>query len=150
VTKATANRSLYFTRKSPNEESEVSKASSDEASVESEDFIASPSSEEDEDVESNFEDEDGEVSHRPQKQAKKSSTQKGTGKKAYAAPTSELWRPGVKTGLGPGTQVVIQKPKARDAGSTPYTDERIHPNTMLFLKDLAANNDRQWLKSELL
>jgi hypothetical protein len=56
----------------------------------------------------------------------------------------ELWKPGAK--LVPGTQLIIKKPKARDAGDTPYTDETIHPNTMLFLKDLAANNDRQWLK----
>jgi hypothetical protein len=61
---------------------------------------------------------------------------------------SELWRPGVPTGSEPGTQVIIKKPKARDAGKTPYTDSTIHPNTMLFLKDLAANNDRGWLKSE--
>lgn len=61
---------------------------------------------------------------------------------------AELWRPGVKTGLGPGTQVIVKKPKARETGSTPYTDDTIHPNTMLFLGDLAANNDREWLKSE--
>jgi len=56
----------------------------------------------------------------------------------------ELWKPGAK--LEPGTRLVIKKPKARDAGDTPYLDHTIHPNTMLFLKDLAANNDRQWLK----
>ena len=56
----------------------------------------------------------------------------------------ELWKPGAK--LEPGTQLVIKKPKARDAGDIPYLDHTIHPNTMLFLKDLAANNDRQWLK----
>ncbi|KAH6351607.1 hypothetical protein HBI37_037130 [Parastagonospora nodorum] len=56
----------------------------------------------------------------------------------------ELWKSGAK--LAPGTQVIIKKPKARDAGDTPYTDDTIHPNTMLLLKDLAANNDRQWLK----
>ncbi|CAA9960191.1 DUF2461 domain containing protein [Pyrenophora teres f. maculata] len=60
------------------------------------------------------------------------------------ADEKELWRPGAK--LEPGTQLVIKKPKARDAGDTPYLDHTIHPNTMLFLKDLAANNDRQWLK----
>jgi hypothetical protein len=53
---------------------------------------------------------------------------------------------GVKGGLGPGTQVVIKKPRARSPGDTPYTDETIHPNTMLFLEELAANNNRQWLK----
>lgn len=56
----------------------------------------------------------------------------------------ELWKHGAK--LTPGTQVIIKRPKAREAGDTPYTDETIHPNTMLFLKDLAAHNDRTWLK----
>lgn len=56
----------------------------------------------------------------------------------------ELWKPGAK--LEPGTKLVIKKPKARDAGDTPYLDHTIHPNTLLFLKELAANNDRNWLK----
>ena len=60
---------------------------------------------------------------------------------------SELWRQGVKAGLGPGTEMVIKRPKPRDAGNVPYTDTTIHPNTMLFLGDLTANNDREWLKS---
>jgi hypothetical protein len=119
--------------------------SSDEESAESEDFEVSPTSEEDEEIESDFEEDDGEIA-RPSKKAKGTST-KGT---KPPATSGELWRPGVKTGLGPGTQVVIKKPKAREAGSTPYTDEKVHPNTMLFLEDLAANNDRQWLKSEFL
>jgi len=58
----------------------------------------------------------------------------------------ELWREGVKTGLGPGTEVFIKKPKARDAGGIDYVDNTIHPNTMLFLADLKENNERQWLK----
>jgi hypothetical protein len=60
------------------------------------------------------------------------------------ADDKELWESGAK--LPPGTQLIMKKPKARDAGPTPYTDDTIHPNTMLFLKDLAANNERQWLK----
>ncbi|KAH9875014.1 hypothetical protein J1614_004502 [Plenodomus biglobosus] len=60
------------------------------------------------------------------------------------ADEKELWKAGAK--LAPGTQIIIKKPKARDAGDTPYADNTIHPNTLLFLKDLAANNDRQWLK----
>lgn len=64
------------------------------------------------------------------------------------AKASELWRPGVKTGLGPGNQVVIKKPQARPAGKIPYQDNTIHPNTLLFLKELKANNERQWLKSK--
>ncbi|KAL4781587.1 hypothetical protein BJX76DRAFT_13035 [Aspergillus varians] len=59
----------------------------------------------------------------------------------------ELWREGVKTGLGPGKEVFIEKPKARDPGDVPYNDDTLHPNTILFLKDLAQNNDRQWLKA---
>lgn len=60
----------------------------------------------------------------------------------------ELWREGVKTDLEPGQEVIIAKPKARNAGNTPYQDETLHPNTRLFLIDLASNNDRQWLKGE--
>lgn len=58
----------------------------------------------------------------------------------------ELWREGVKTGLGPGKEVFIKKPKARDLGGIDYKDDTIHPNTMLFLKDLKENNEREWLK----
>ncbi|CAK4031512.1 Hypothetical predicted protein [Lecanosticta acicola] len=46
----------------------------------------------------------------------------------------------------PGREVIIKKPKARPAGKTPYTDDRIHPNTLAFLAELKANNKRDWLK----
>ncbi|KAE8147296.1 hypothetical protein BDV25DRAFT_160631 [Aspergillus avenaceus] len=59
----------------------------------------------------------------------------------------ELWKEGVKTGLGPGKGVFIKKPKARDPGTVPYLDQTLHPNTFLFLKDLAAHNERAWLKA---
>lgn len=62
------------------------------------------------------------------------------------AKAKELWREGVKTGLGPGKEVFIKKPKPRDLGGIDYKDDTIHPNTMLFLKDLKENNERQWLK----
>lgn len=58
----------------------------------------------------------------------------------------ELWREGVTTGLGPGKEVIIKKPKMRDPGDVPYKDETIHPNTKLFLEDLVENNDRVWFK----
>jgi len=58
----------------------------------------------------------------------------------------ELWREGVSTGLGPGKQVFIEKPKPRGDGGIKYVPERIHPHTMAFLKDLKNNNDREWLK----
>ncbi|KAH8904235.1 hypothetical protein BR93DRAFT_900228 [Coniochaeta sp. PMI_546] len=41
----------------------------------------------------------------------------------------------------------IPLPKLRDTGGIPYEDDRLHKNTMLFLKDLKANNKRVWLKS---
>lgn len=60
----------------------------------------------------------------------------------------DLWRPGVSTGLGPGKQVFIEKPKPRGDGGIKYEPGKIHPNTMEFLKDLKNNNDREWLKSK--
>ncbi|KAL6711383.1 hypothetical protein ACN47E_005914 [Coniothyrium glycines] len=74
----------------------------------------------------------------------KKSTPRGRTVNKSSDKEADLWRSGRK--LAPGTQVIIKKPKARDAGETPYEDATIHPNTMLFLEDLAANNDRQWLK----
>lgn len=82
---------------------------------------------------------------RKRKAAPKSSTRKQA---TTAKPGSELWREGVTTGLPYGTQVIIKKPKARSIGKTPYSDGSIHPNTLLFLADLKANNDREWFKSE--
>ncbi|PGH13205.1 hypothetical protein AJ79_03762 [Helicocarpus griseus UAMH5409] len=77
---------------------------------------------------------------------------KNTGDEAGTSSTKErkgkeLWREGVKAGLGPGKEVFIKLPKARDAGDTPYEDGTIHPNTMLFLKDLKKNNQREWFKT---
>ncbi|KAK3060700.1 hypothetical protein LTR53_020032, partial [Teratosphaeriaceae sp. CCFEE 6253] len=72
---------------------------------------------------------------------KTSPSSSGTGKGP-----DQLARPGQKTGYGPGIQVIIKKPKARPAGKTPYSDDTIHPNTMLFLQELKTNNSRQWLK----
>ncbi|KAJ5321537.1 Conserved hypothetical protein CHP02453 [Penicillium atrosanguineum] len=66
---------------------------------------------------------------------------------ADALKGKELWREGVRTGLGPGKEVFIPKPKARDAGDVAYEDETLHPNTKLFLQDLAENNEREWLKA---
>lgn len=60
----------------------------------------------------------------------------------------EMWRQGVKAGLGPGHQVFIERPKARPEGTVKYSPDKIHPNTMEFLKDLKANNDREWMKSK--
>lgn len=36
--------------------------------------------------------------------------------------------------------------KMRGTGGVDYEDDKLHPNTLLFLKDLKANNKRSWLK----
>lgn len=69
--------------------------------------------------------------------------------RSQQAKHGELWRNGADIDLEPGTEIIIKKPKARPAGKVPYKSDTIHPNTMLFLKDLKANNDREWLKSTL-
>ncbi|KAE8557324.1 hypothetical protein EYB25_002031 [Talaromyces marneffei] len=88
---------------------------------------------------------------RPSTSAKTKQQNSGDGAEDLPALKSskgkELWREGVKTGLGPGKEVFIKKPKARDLGGIDYKDDAIHPNTMLFLKDLKENNERQWLKA---
>jgi hypothetical protein len=102
----------------------------------------------DEEASDNAEDESDLSDEKPQKGRKSfgskrnSITSGGTSLKA-----NDLLKTG-KTGLGPDTEVVIKKPKARSAGKIPYTNGTIHPNTMLFLQDLAANNNRSWLKSK--
>lgn len=89
----------------------------------------------------------GEEEKKPRKRGRPNADGKAVKKQSK---NEEVWRPGVKAGLGPGTQLVIKKPKARGAGSTPYSSDRIHPNTMLFLRDLAGNNDREWLRRKML
>lgn len=89
----------------------------------------------------------------PEEDARKKPTARGkqrhsTGGGNDLIKGQELWREGVRAGLEPGQEVIIAKPKAREAGKIPYQDETLHPNTRLFLIDLATNNDRQWLKGE--
>lgn len=49
---------------------------------------------------------------------------------------------------GPRKVEIIPLEKLRDTGGVPYEDHNVHKNTMLFLKDLKANNKRPWLKCE--
>jgi hypothetical protein len=51
-----------------------------------------------------------------------------------------------KKGQGGRVEMVIELPGIKDPGDIPYEDERIHPNTLDFLKDLKKNNRREWLK----
>lgn len=102
--------------------------------------VSSPRASEDEDADGDSEEE---------APSRRTAGRKANGRTSKASKGQELWRPGVKTGLGPGKQLLIKIPKAREAGQIPYRDDAIHPNTLLFLRDLAENNDREWLKSKL-
>lgn len=159
--KATPTKSQYFAKDT---ESSARSGSQDEESAsiqdESEDdeppsaaeedaseFGSAPESDEAEDDEDE-DDEEYESEVEQPKSRRKSSSAKVTAGSSKKQSGGELWREGVKTGLGPGQEVIIKKPKARPAGKVPYSDETIHPNTLLFLKDLKGNNNREWLKSE--
>ncbi|KAH6610586.1 glycoside hydrolase family 92 [Trichoderma cornu-damae] len=48
---------------------------------------------------------------------------------------------------GPRKVEIIPLEKLRDTGGVAYEDHKVHKNTMLFLRDLKANNKRTWLKS---
>ena len=105
---------------------------------------ASPSEEEDF-SESSFE---GRRKEKTSKSKNMPKNGKSTGLiKATIAKGQELWREGIKAGLGPGKQVFIERPKPRGDGGVKYTDDSIHPNTIAFLADLKENNDREWFKS---
>lgn len=44
---------------------------------------------------------------------------------------------------------IVPLEKMRDTGGVEYEDNKIHKNTLLFLKDLKVNNKRSWLKCKL-
>lgn len=60
--------------------------------------------------------------------------------------TMRNWK---KSGKSRG-EIDIEIPGEKSNGGVPYEDERIHKNTMDFLKDLKKNNRRDWLKCEYL
>ncbi|RKK19923.1 hypothetical protein BFJ66_g14377 [Fusarium oxysporum f. sp. cepae] len=47
----------------------------------------------------------------------------------------------------PPVVTIIPLEKMRDDGGIEYADFKIHPNSLLFLKDLKGNNNRAWLKA---
>ncbi|EWZ28386.1 uncharacterized protein FOBCDRAFT_203909 [Fusarium oxysporum Fo47] len=47
----------------------------------------------------------------------------------------------------PPVVTIIPLEKMRDDGGIAYVDYKIHPNSLLFLKDLKVNNNRAWLKA---
>ncbi|KAK0326309.1 hypothetical protein LTR82_003056 [Friedmanniomyces endolithicus] len=132
--KATPTKSQHFQADEDAEDEEGEQSSGDDDVDSAFDDVGDASSSEagpaDDDFDSGGENEP--------KQRKKPAPRK-TARTPGAAPAHE----GQETSLEPGTQLIIRKPKARPAGKTPYNDSTIHPNTLLFLKDLAANNNRE-------
>ena len=141
--KSTAKKSKYFEPDSSEDPEESSGNTDGDESDSVYEEKEDGDSDEDDHEPSDLDEPDSE------EEVKKSKAKTGPGRVSDAAASlkgKELWREGVRTGLAPGQEVFIAKPKARDAGGVPYKDETLHPNTRLFLMDLAKNNDRQWLK----
>lgn len=155
ASKATPKKSQYFedpeSDEEPSAEDEEDEQSGYEDEEEDTSAVSSPGgSGDDEEEDEDFSEEEEKVKPRkgrgrPKQQVKSN----GAGIIATAVEKGkELWRQGVKTGLGPGKQVFIKTPKPREEGETKYSKDTIHPNTFLFLRDLKENNDREWLKSK--
>jgi hypothetical protein len=150
--KSTPTKSRYFKKSQKEEERDASEEQDESSAAEPEDSgyedepISNASDSEDDDGGDEISSEE-DTKSKKRKRAKKPEpkTSQPAGKRAKG---QELWREGVSTGLEPGVQVVIPKPKPREAGKTPYKKDTIHPNTLLFLGDLKENNDREWLKSK--
>ncbi|KAK0507353.1 hypothetical protein JMJ35_010391 [Cladonia borealis] len=145
--KITPKKSQYFEHGSSSDSESESELANEGSGYEDEDASASlisshPESELDDEEDEYVSEEDA------SKKRKRGRPKTKTNGKAISIEIKgqELWRPGVKAATAPGEAVYIKLPKAREAGKTPYTDGTIHPNTFLFLKDLRANNDREWLK----
>lgn len=151
--KVTPQKSQYFDHDSA-EESDSSLSAPDAAAAEASGYededasLSEPSSAGEEEEPDDYASEESPPPRKKQRRGTKDSGQNKLNV-ASAKPVKgqELWREGIKTGLGPGNEVVITLPKARLAGKVQYTDDTVHPNTMLFLGDLKENNDREWLKS---
>jgi hypothetical protein len=143
---ATPKKSKYFEESGSEDEAGPTSDDVGESGYEDEDATATELSPSDAESGGDYHSEDDTKMGRRKAEGKRSS---GIGASIRSA-GKNLWREGVKAGLGPGKQVFIEKPKPRGDGGVKYVPGRIHPNTMLFLADLKKNNDREWLKSMLL
>lgn len=154
--KVTPKKSQYFESSASEPGDSPSEAELVESAFEDEDESAAPTESSEEDSE---EFDDASDDDKPRKKKSRGRPVARGGKSngasggvvvpiADGTKGKELWRPGVKAGLGPGKQVYIKIPKARSPGRTPYEKGTVHPNTMLFLGELRENNDREWMKSK--
>ena len=139
---STPKKSTYFEHDSEDFESE-SNFENEESGYEDEEesAVSSPEASEDESDEYNSEED------APRRKGRASGGFKGKQPPLppkKGASGKDLWKEGV-TVDGEG-EVFISLPRARSPGNTPYQDDTLHPNTLLFLGDLKRNNDRAWLK----
>ena len=143
----TPKKSTYFDHPSGSESAQESPAEKEESGYDDEDASVAETEDdvEEEDEESEEYDSVEPASHK-RKRSRLGSSTKPPSSAAKPKKGEELWRVGVRSNLEPGQEIFVKLPKARQAGSTPYTDSTIHPNTLLFLGDLKKNNERAWLK----
>lgn len=143
ASKATPTKSKYFEHSDEDEENgdEEEEANNSGSGYEDEDASQTESSDA-----TSEESDDSEEDTRRSKKRQQSKQTNGSPQHAIKG-KKDLWREGVKTGLGPGKAVYIEKPKARGDGGIKYVPEKLHPNTFEFLKDLKKNNDRIWFKA---
>lgn len=125
---ATPKKSKYFEAPDSEDEDVDEPTSDDDAEV------SGYEDEEDDDVEAEASSgegasEDDFDSEEDAKPARGKAKKKAGGGSTFIGKSSQLWREGVKAGLGPGKQVFIAKPKPRGDGGVKYLPERIHPNT---------------------
>ncbi len=142
----TPKKSKYFDGPDSDEDEDLESSSeaAEESTFDEDEEVASEVSPSEEDSETDY---DSEEDDKPRRKRSRPTPKRSVGVVAAVVDTGkQLWREGVKAGLGPGKQIFIEKPKPRGDGGIKYVPERIHPNTMAFLTDLKKNNDRQWLK----
>jgi hypothetical protein len=140
VGKATPTKSKYFQESDSESDNDDPAIDDDEESGYGDEDVSEEDDDGSDEVESEDEyDSEGSAKPRRRKPAKGVRTNAGVVKGVQSAVNavlekgSELWREGVRTGLGPGKQVVIAKPKARTDGGIAYVPGKIHPNTMAFV-----------------
>ena len=147
VSKTTPKKSEYFEQESEHSEPD-SESGADDASDFDDEASSSLPSETEEDSEDAYD-----TDEHPKRRRSGGGRAKPVPKPEPASVRNgklkggELWREGAKIDAAPGEEVYIALPKARGPGSTPYRDDALHPNTMLFLGDLKKNNNRPWLKA---
>ena len=142
ASKPTPTKSKYF------EHSEDEDEEDDSAGEEASGYEDEDASEEGEPSEASSEDEfDSEEETKVKAKRGRKPTKRNSTAEQVLSSKNDLWREGVKTGLGPGKAVYIERPKARGDGGIKYVPKKIHPHTLEFLKDLKKNNDRIWLKA---